>query len=112
MKRYQVIALFSCLLIFQVSTSQVEQKKSLDKNSVELVNVFLGTSADHGQMSPSASSPFNMMSMGPQTNPHIHTGYEYYAKEFLGFTTTRIEGVGCIGSGGNILISPFIKGAE
>lgn len=75
---------------------------------VEQVNVFLGTSGDHGQMSPAASSPFNMMSIGPQTTPHIHTGYEYYAKVFEGFTHTRIEGVGCTGSGGNILIKPVL----
>jgi putative alpha-1,2-mannosidase len=75
---------------------------------VEQVNVFLGTSGDHGQMSPAASSPFNMMSIGPQTTPHTHTGYEYYAKAFEGFTHTRIEGVGCTGSGGNILIKPVL----
>ena len=73
------------------------------------VNVFLGTSGDHGQLSPSASSPFNMMSIGPQTYPHIHSGYEYLAKEFIGFTHTRIEGVGCLGTGGNILIKPIIN---
>lgn len=73
------------------------------------VNVFLGTSGDHGQMSPAASSPFNMMSIGPQTYPHIHAGYEYLAKEFIGFTHTRIEGVGCLGSGGNILIKPILN---
>lgn len=73
------------------------------------VNVFLGTSGDHGQMSPAASSPFNMMSIGPQTYPHIHAGYEYLAKEFLGFTHTRMEGVGCLGSGGNILVKPIIN---
>ena len=61
------------------------------------VNVFLGTSGDHGQLSPSASTPFNMMNLGPQTNPHQHTGYEFYAKEFDGFTHTRMEGVGCTG---------------
>ena len=74
------------------------------------VNVFLGTSGDHGQLSPSASTPFNMMNLGPQTNPHQHTGYEFYAKEFDGFTHTRMEGVGCTGSGGNILIKPILNG--
>ncbi len=48
------------------------------------------------------------MSIGPQTNPHIHTGYDHYAREFDGFTHTRIEGVGCTGSGGNILIKPVL----
>jgi hypothetical protein len=27
--------------------------------------------------------PFNMMSIGPQTYPHIHAGYEYLAKRVL-----------------------------
>jgi len=76
------------------------------------VNVFLGTSGDHGQLSPSASTPFNMMNLGPQTNPHQHTGYEFYAKEFDGFTHTRMEGVGCTGSGGNILIKPILNGDQ
>jgi len=71
------------------------------------VNVFLGTSGDHGQLSPSASFPFSMLSIGPQTYPNTHTGYEYKAKQVLGFTHNRIEGVGCMGSGGNLLIKPF-----
>lgn len=73
-----------------------------------LVNVFLGSSGDHGQMSPSASYPFSMLSIGPQTYPNLHMGYEHKAKKFLGFTHNRVEGVGCQGSGGNILIKPFL----
>jgi len=72
------------------------------------VNVFLGTSGDHGQLSPAASYPFSMLSIGPQTYPNLHAGYEYEAKRFLGFTHNRFEGVGCKGSGGNILIKPFL----
>jgi putative alpha-1,2-mannosidase len=72
------------------------------------VNTFLGSSGDHGQMSPAASSPFGMLSIGPQTYPKLHMGYEHKAKTFLGFTHNRFEGVGCQGSGGNILIKPFI----
>ena len=30
---------------------------------VDHVNVFLGSSADHGQMSPAASAPFSMLSI-------------------------------------------------
>ncbi len=73
-----------------------------------LVNVFLGSSGDHGQMSPAASYPFSMLSIGPQTYPNLHMGYEHKAKIFLGFTHNRFEGVGCQGSGGNILIKPFL----
>jgi putative alpha-1,2-mannosidase len=72
------------------------------------VNTFLGSSGDHGQMSPAASSPFGMLSIGPQTYPNLHMGYEHKAKTFLGFTHNRMEGVGCQGSGGNILIKPYI----
>ncbi|WP_265857249.1 glycoside hydrolase domain-containing protein [Pedobacter sandarakinus] len=75
---------------------------------VELVNVFLGSSGDHGQMSPAASYPFSMLSIGPQTYPKTHMGYEYLAKKFEGFTHNRFEGVGCQGSGGNIFVKPFL----
>tara|TARA_B100000949_G_scaffold44295_1_gene38004 strand:- start:7307 stop:9385 length:2079 start_codon:yes stop_codon:yes gene_type:complete len=86
-----------------------QEKTSESANITDKVNVFLGSSGDHGQMSPSASTPFNMMSIGPHTNPHNHTGYEHYAKEFDGFTHTHLEGVGCTGSGGNILIKPILN---
>jgi len=76
-------------------------------SKAQSVNVFLGTSGDHGQLSPAASYPFSMLSIGPQTYPNLHSGYEYKAKVFLGFTHNRFEGVGCRGSGGNILIKPF-----
>jgi putative alpha-1,2-mannosidase len=46
-------------------------------NPADLVNVFLGSSGDHGQMSPSASYPFSMISLGPQTYPHAHMGSEF-----------------------------------
>ena len=96
-----------------LSVSCQAQKNNISKlatSPVDKVNVFLGSSGDHGQMSPSASSPFNMMSIGPQTYPHIHSGYEHLAKEFRGFTHSRIEGVGCMGSGGNLLIKPILDG--
>ena len=76
------------------------------------VNVFLGSSGDHGQLSPGASSPFHQMSIAPQTYPHLHMGYEHYAKEILGFTHNRFEGVGCQGSGGLILIKPFLTSSD
>lgn len=79
-----------------------------NQRPVDLVNVFLGSSGDHGQMSPAASYPFSMLSIGPQTYPKTHTGYEYLAKKFEGFTHNRFEGVGCQGSGGNLFIKPFL----
>ena len=60
-------------------------------------------------MSTSTAALFNMLSIRPHTNPHTNIGYEYYAKEYEGFTHTHLEGVGCKGSGGNILVKPIIN---
>jgi putative alpha-1,2-mannosidase len=84
------------------------QNNNSAKELSSSVNVFLGSSGDHGQLSPAASYPFSMMSIGPQTYPNTHTGYEHNAKEFIGFTHNRFEGVGCTGSGGNLFIKPFL----
>ena len=61
----------------------------------ENVNVFFGSAGDHGQLSPSASYPFSMISVGSQTSPYEHMGYDYYSDTITGFTHNRIEGVGC-----------------
>lgn len=82
--------------------------RAQEKQHTPQVNVFLGSSGDHGQLSPAAAYPFSMMSIVPQTYPAIHTGYEYTAKQFLGFAHTVFEGVGCRGSGANILVKPFL----
>ncbi|WP_204273750.1 glycoside hydrolase domain-containing protein [Draconibacterium mangrovi] len=98
------------LLVSSCSSEETKQDipKTDTKELINSVNVFLGTSGDHGQMSPSASYPFSMLSIGPVTSPHTHTGYEYYAKKYEGFVHTHLEGVGCTGSGGNILIKPIL----
>lgn len=79
---------------------------------VEKVNVFLGSSGDHGQMSPAASSAFHQLSIVPLTNPTTHTGYEYLAKEVRGFTHNRMEGVGCQGAGGVLLVQPYLGSGQ
>jgi putative alpha-1,2-mannosidase len=98
-------SVFASILIIVVQTS-------FSQSLADQVNVFLGSSGDHGQLSPAASYPFGLMSIAPQTYPHLHTGYEYKARTFLGFTHNRIEGVGCTGSGGNILITPYSGAAD
>lgn len=100
--------LFFLTAIFTFLSGAVQAQKT-SVLPVKLVNVFLGTSGDHGQLSPAASSPFGMMSIGPQTYPNLHAGYEYEAKQFLGFTHNRFEGVGCKGSGGLLLVKPFLN---
>jgi putative alpha-1,2-mannosidase len=100
--------IFSIALVFACLALSAQTKKIAAAQPADMVNVFLGSSGDHGQMSPAASYPFSMMSIGPQTYPNLHMGYEHKAKAFLGFTHNRFEGVGCQGSGGNILITPFL----
>ncbi|QCR21162.1 glycoside hydrolase domain-containing protein [Pontibacter sp. SGAir0037] len=105
--KYSSLVIF---VFFAFSCTSVKPTGSLPaaQQPADLVNVFLGSSGDHGQLSPAASYPFSMMSIGPQTYPTTHMGYEYLAKKFLGFTHNRFEGVGCEGSGGNILVKPFL----
>jgi putative alpha-1,2-mannosidase len=98
-----VFPLKAALAAILITSAQICSSQSLSDN----VNVFLGSSGDHGQLSPAASYPFGLMSIAPQTYPKLHTGYEHKARTFLGFTHNRVEGVGCMGSGGNILITPF-----
>lgn len=100
---------FFAFLLFPFSLfAQRANPPAVENGEAAKVNVFLGSSADHGQMTPSASYPFSMLSIGPHTYPKLHAGYEYKAKVFLGFTHNRFEGVGCQGSGGNILIKPYL----
>ena len=109
MKKVKIVApILASILFLQCKEQQKETTNALSSAEItSKVNVFLGSSGDYGQMSPSASSPNNMISIGPVTNPGTHTGYDHYAKEFLGFVHTHIEGVGCQGGGGNILVKPL-----
>jgi putative alpha-1,2-mannosidase len=100
--------LFAVLLLPIFTKAQNTGFNLAQESPATKVNVFLGSSGDHGQLSPAATYPFSMLSIGPQTYPKLHAGYEYRAKLFLGFTHNRFEGVGCQGSGGNILIKPFL----
>lgn len=71
------------------------------------INPFIGTSDDHGQTDPSATIPFGMVKPGPETSPRGNSGYDYQAHYLKGFTQTRMSGVGCVGTGGNLLVLPF-----
>ncbi|WP_316794943.1 glycoside hydrolase domain-containing protein [Pedobacter agri] len=105
---FKIITLLLFVKLNVLAQSKTRLNTIGNSKPVDLVNVFLGSSGDHGQMSPAASYPFSMLSIGPQTYPKTHTGYEYLAKKFEGFTHNRFEGVGCQGSGGNIFVKPFL----
>ena len=78
-------------------------------NNAKYVNMFLGSSGDHGQMPPGAAYPFGMISVCPDSSPHQHGGYDYAVPEISGISINRISGAGCNGSGGNISIKPLLE---
>lgn len=108
MFRYTLLLALAFSACQHTKNTTAHEATPMTADPAALVNVFLGSSGDHGQLSPSASYPFSMLSIGPQTYPATHTGYEFKAKQFLGFTHTHLEGVGCRGSGGNMLVKPFL----
>lgn len=69
-----------------------------------LVNPFVGTLADFGQLSPAAVAPYGMVQLGPDTSPANHAGYDHAATQLAGFSHTRAVGVGCGGAGGDVRI--------
>ena len=71
----------------------------------DLVDPFVGTLADFGQLTPAAVAPFGMVQLGPDTDPANHAGYDFAADRLHGFSLTRGVGVGCGGGGGDLLIS-------
>lgn len=89
-------------------------------NSTHEVNLFMGTSGDHGQVSPGAQVPFGMISVCPDSDPPQHCGYDWAVPEISGVSITRVSGVGCSGGGGDVRIRPcpesepvsIVKGTE
>lgn len=85
-----------------------EEKVSVSKQpNASFINPFICTASDHGQTDVAASVPFGMVKPCPDTKPIAHSGYDYDAKEIIGFSNTRFSGVGCRGVGGNIRVLPF-----
>ena len=81
------------------------------ERAVDLVDPFVGTLADFGQLSPAAVAPYGMVQLGPDTAPRNHAGYDFAARQLRGFSHTRGVGVGCGGAGGDLLISLLPVGA-
>ncbi|MEE4455204.1 glycoside hydrolase domain-containing protein [Novosphingobium resinovorum] len=72
---------------------------------VDMVDPFVGTAGDHGQLTPAATGPFGMVQLSPDTVPAQHAGYDYDGNQLAGFSHTRAVGVGCGGGGGDLLVS-------
>lgn len=82
----------------------------LNAGNDRFVNVFMGTSGDHGQVDPGARVPFGVISVCPDSDPATHVGYDYAVPEISGISVDRISGVGGRGCGGNLRILPARKG--
>lgn len=93
-----VLSLLFCL-------SGVEAKKS---NS-SMVNLFIGTSGDNGQVDPGATVPFGMIRVCPDSDPRSHAGYDFSVEKISGISVNRLSGVGCSGAGGNLSIKPALQ---
>lgn len=50
-----------------------------------------------------------MIKPGPDTSPIGQSGYDFLADTIIGFSQTRISGVGCTGAGGNLRLLPFVS---
>lgn len=76
---------------------------------LNLVDPFIGTAGDHGQLFPGAAFPFGLVKLSPDTEGRGQAGYDYNQRAFRGFSHTRLGGVGCAGTGGAVLITPVLS---
>lgn len=81
------------------------------ENPIKYVNLFMGTSGDHGQVDPAACVPYGMVRVCPDMKPRSHSGYDYSVNKISGFSINRLSGIGCGGCGGNLSIKPAQKEA-
>ena len=94
---YLFFFLFTCLL-----SCQSPQKSVLD-----YVDLFIGTGG-HGHTHPSATVPFGMMQLGPDTRLEGWdgcSGYHYSDSIIYGFSHTHLSGTG-VGDYNDLLITP------
>ena len=104
---YKIISM--CVFSILIGNSTLKTCAQDSVSHAAFVDPFICTSNDHGQTDVAAGLPFGMIKPCPDTSPHGHSGYDYSVKEIIGFSQTRFSGVGCSGTGGNILILPFLE---
>lgn len=97
---------FGFLALALLSTPAAARERPVD-----LVDPFVGTLGDFGQLTPAAVAPYGMVQLGPDTDPKNHAGYDFAARTLRGFSHTRAVGVGCGGGGGDLLVSFLPEGA-
>ena len=105
MKHAALPLLLASLAVVTPAPSRAEESPGL------LVDPFVGTLADFGQLSPAAVAPYGMVQLGPDTQPANHAGYDFAAGHLAGFSHTRAVGVGCSGAGGDVRVTLNYAGA-
>ncbi|HKK18279.1 MAG TPA: glycoside hydrolase domain-containing protein, partial [Opitutales bacterium] len=85
--------------------ASVGSSYAVEKSPLDWVDPFIGTAGDHGQLYPGATVPFGLVKLSPDTGNN-HAGYRYEDSAILGFSHTRIGGVGCKGAGGTLKLQP------
>lgn len=97
--------------LFALALALLAPAAASARDLARLVDPFVGTLADFGQLSPAAVAPFGMVQLGPDTSPANHAGYDFVATRLAGFSHTRAVGVGCSGAGGDVRVSLDYAGA-
>lgn len=88
------------LLIVHFMPLQAQCNACLSYATVEYVNPFIGTGSS-GNCVPAATSPFGMISWGPNTVFDDYAwydarpGYKYNSDEIISFSLTHYSGIGC-----------------
>ncbi|WP_407272773.1 GH92 family glycosyl hydrolase [Radiobacillus sp. PE A8.2] len=92
--------------VYGVEKNQVPGSPDTNLASVDYVDPFINTLGDNGQTNPGPTTPFGLVSLGPDSDGGAFSGYYYQDKYLKGFSHLRFSGVGCSGAGGNILMMP------
>lgn len=94
------------LELYGVGADQLPAYPATNLAPVDYVDPFINTMGDNGQTNPGPSTPFGLVSLGPDGDGGAFSGYYYQDKNLKGFSHLRFSGVGCSGAGGNILMMP------
>ncbi|MEK3884850.1 GH92 family glycosyl hydrolase [Paenibacillus sp. PL2-23] len=97
------------LKLYGVEAGKYPAYPPTELEPVDYVDPFINTLGDNGQTNPGPRTPFGLIAPGPDsegTTGRAFSGYYYQDPEIKGFSHVRFSGVGCSGSGGNILMMP------
>lgn len=94
------------LQVYGVDAGKYPAYPAVNLDPVDYVDPLINTLGDNGQTNPGPSTPFGLVSLGPDSDGGAFSGYYYQDKYLKGFSQVRFSGVGCSGAGGNILMMP------